>query len=110
MPPSNINKVIGNTIRQIGRTRPSLLYSQLTAKRAASTKHPNGFVPPTTEDLAELRERVQEFTSEFQDTWEGNRRMLRQGSGREIPEEVAAKTDRDNEFPVEMWKKLGEAG
>lgn len=30
--------------------------------------------------------------------------------GREIPEEVAAKTDRDNEFPMEMWRKFGEAG
>ena len=30
--------------------------------------------------------------------------------GREIPEEVAAKTDHDNEFPSTMWKKLGEAG
>ena len=31
-------------------------------------------------------------------------------TGREIPEELAARTDRGNEFPVEMWKKLGEAG
>ena len=30
--------------------------------------------------------------------------------GREIPEEVADKTDHDNEFPLDMWKKLGEAG
>jgi hypothetical protein len=29
---------------------------------------------------------------------------------REIPEEVAARTDRENEFPNEMWKKFGEAG
>lgn len=62
--------------------------------RAASTtsKHPDGFTPPTTEDLNELRERVQEFTR------------------REIPEEFAAKTDSTNEFPNEMWKKFGEAG
>lgn len=32
--------------------------------RAASSKHPQGFTPPTDEDLLELRERVQEFTSE----------------------------------------------
>ena len=31
-------------------------------------------------------------------------------TGREIPEEVAARTDQQNEFPAEMWKKLGEAG
>jgi isovaleryl-CoA dehydrogenase len=31
-------------------------------------------------------------------------------TGREIPEEVAAQTDRQNEFPAEMWRKLGEAG
>ena len=30
--------------------------------------------------------------------------------GREIPESVASKTDGDNEFPMEMWKKFGEAG
>jgi len=30
--------------------------------------------------------------------------------GREIPEEFAAKTDRENEFPNDMWKKFGEAG
>lgn len=30
--------------------------------------------------------------------------------GREIPEELAAKTDRENEFPNDMWKKFGEAG
>lgn len=29
---------------------------------------------------------------------------------REIPEEVAAKVDRENEFPAYMWEKLGEAG
>lgn len=64
-----------------------------TAIRAASTsKHPAGFTAPSTEDLYELRERVQEFTR------------------REIPEEVAARTDVSNEFPNEMWKKMGEAG
>ncbi|MCJ1277378.1 hypothetical protein MMC21_005190 [Puttea exsequens] len=63
-----------------------------TSKRAVSTKHPRGFVPPTAEDVTELRERVQDFTR------------------REIPEELAARTDRENEFPVEMWKKFGEAG
>jgi len=30
--------------------------------------------------------------------------------GREIPEELAQKTDRVNEFPNEMWQKFGEAG
>lgn len=30
--------------------------------------------------------------------------------GREIPEEVAARTDSQNEFPAEMWRKLGDAG
>lgn len=31
-------------------------------------------------------------------------------TGREIPEERAAQTDTQNEFPGHMWKKLGEAG
>ncbi|KAI1141208.1 acyl-CoA dehydrogenase NM domain-like protein [Hypoxylon sp. FL0543] len=58
----------------------------------ASSKHPKDFAPPSSADLAELRERVQEFTR------------------REIPEEVAARTDKSNAFPPDMWAKLGEAG
>ncbi|SLM34798.1 isovaleryl-dehydrogenase [Lasallia pustulata] len=79
-----------NAIRQIGRLPPKLVSNQ--SWRAASTKHSKGFVAPGNEELAELRERVQEFTR------------------REIPEEVAARTDRQNEFPSDMWKKLGDAG
>lgn len=59
---------------------------------SSKRKHPKGFSPPTTEDLYELRDSVQDFVR------------------REIPEEIAAKTDRSNEFPMHMWKKLGEAG
>ena len=36
--------------------------------------------------------------------------MVDHYQGREISEEVAAKTDRDNEFPADMWLKLGSAG
>ncbi|KAF4629804.1 hypothetical protein G7Y89_g8343 [Cudoniella acicularis] len=64
----------------------------ISQRRNASSKHPKGFEPPTPSDLAELRERVQEFTR------------------REIPEELAAKTDKINAFPNEMWQKLGDAG
>ncbi|KAJ5672519.1 hypothetical protein N7507_001646 [Penicillium longicatenatum] len=60
--------------------------------RSVSTKHPAGFTPPTEDELVELRERVQDFTR------------------REIPAEVAARTDEQNNFPAEMWKKLGDAG
>ena len=59
---------------------------------STSSKHPKGFKPPSTEDLYELRASVQDFCQ------------------REIPEGVAAKTDRENDFPSHMWKKLGEAG
>ncbi|ROV95449.1 hypothetical protein VMCG_08500 [Cytospora schulzeri] len=59
---------------------------------ASTSKHPKGFTPPTQADLEELRERVQEFTR------------------REIPPEAAAAVDRTNNFPPEMWGKLGEAG
>ncbi|KAL8676519.1 MAG: hypothetical protein Q9186_006969 [Xanthomendoza sp. 1 TL-2023] len=83
-------RALTNTIRQVCRARPRI-YTE-AFKRAASTKHPTGFSPPSTDELTELRERVQEFTR------------------REIPEELAAKTDKDNEFPNEMWKKFGEAG
>src|ERR1700728_3039631 len=31
-------------------------------------------------------------------------------AGRGIPESLAEKTDKNNEFPSEMWKKLGDAG
>lgn len=35
---------------------------------------------------------------------------LKQHIGREIPEEVAERTDRENEFPSDIWRKFGEAG
>jgi isovaleryl-CoA dehydrogenase len=35
--------------------------SAFAPQRWASSKHPSGFVPPTEEDLAELREQVREF-------------------------------------------------
>lgn len=38
--------------------------SQPVWSRCLSTKHPKGFVPPTAEELTELRERVQDFTRE----------------------------------------------
>ena len=63
MSTSNVSRALTNTIRQIGRSRPRPL--QVNTKRAASSKHPRGFVLPTAEDLTELRERVQEFTSEI---------------------------------------------
>lgn len=59
---------------------------------ASTSKHPRGFTPPTQSDLEELRERVQEFTR------------------REIPAGFAAAVDKSNNFPPEMWGKLGEAG
>ncbi|KAG6000167.1 hypothetical protein E4U21_005762, partial [Claviceps maximensis] len=54
--------------------------------------HPQGFEPPSADELQELRERVQDFTR------------------REMPETVAAATDRSNAFPAHLWEKLGEAG
>lgn len=60
--------------------------------RRASTKHPKGFVPPTQAGLDELRERTVEFAR------------------REIPAELAQHVDHSNEFPMEMWRKLGAAG
>ncbi|KUJ09851.1 acyl-CoA dehydrogenase NM domain-like protein [Mollisia scopiformis] len=60
--------------------------------RHASSKHPKGFESPSSSDLDELRERVQEFTR------------------REITEEVASHTDKSNAFPNDMWQKLGDAG
>lgn len=83
-------RLLSRGVIQICRHRP--VSTPLNIRRAASSKHPQGFVPPAKEDLDELRERVQEFAR------------------REIPEEVAQKTDSDNAFPMPMWKKLGDAG
>ncbi|KAK2795203.1 hypothetical protein FQN52_006133 [Onygenales sp. PD_12] len=83
-------RLLGRTSRAL--CRPRRQFVQLPTWRAASTKHPQGFVPPSDDDLSELRERVQEFTR------------------REIPEEVAARTDKENNFPADMWRKLGDAG
>ncbi|CZR42176.1 hypothetical protein LB506_001514 [Fusarium annulatum] len=73
------------------RFRPAVTLPVIQS-RLHSSKHPKGFEAPSNEELDELRERVQEFTR------------------REITEEVAAKTDKTNAFPAEMWQKLGEAG
>ncbi len=60
MSSSLISRAFTNVLRQIGRSKPSLYHR--AKQREASSKHPRGFVPPKTEDLVELRERVQEFT------------------------------------------------
>ncbi|KAL2352423.1 hypothetical protein BJ546DRAFT_987669 [Cryomyces antarcticus] len=90
MAPLALPRLLSHSLRRIRRSRPNALSFQIS--RSASSKHPKGFTAPAREDLEELRERVQEFTR------------------REIPEEVAQKTDHSNEFPNDMWKKFGEAG
>lgn len=79
-------RLLTRALRHAPRVAP------LSAIRHASTKHPQGFTPPSQSDLDELRESVQDFAR------------------REIPEEIAAKTDRENAFPNDMWQKFGEAG
>ncbi|KAL6707654.1 hypothetical protein ACN47E_004004 [Coniothyrium glycines] len=76
--------------RSVRQTRPRSLL--VATQRYASTKHPTNFTPPSQADLDELRESVRDFAR------------------REIPEEVAARTDSNNEFPNDMWRKFGEAG
>ncbi|KAJ9624840.1 hypothetical protein H2203_004790 [Taxawa tesnikishii (nom. ined.)] len=90
MPPVTPLRLLSRVLECPRSPRPSL--AQYQWRRCASTKHPKGFEPPSREDLDELRERTQEFAR------------------REIPEEVAQKTDYENEFPNDMWRKLGEAG
>jgi isovaleryl-CoA dehydrogenase len=77
--------------RSILHVKPTVPLS-FVQHRHASSKHPQGFESPTSSDLIELRERVQEFTR------------------REISPEVASNTDKTNAFPNEMWQKLGDAG
>lgn len=72
--------------------QPSPSALSQSRRHASTSKHSKTFVPPTPADLEELRERVQEFTR------------------REIPSEFAAAVDKSNNFPSEMWGKLGEAG
>ena len=69
-------------------TKPSVS----TLQRYASTKHPRNFTPPAQSDLEELRERTIEFAR------------------REVTPEIAQATDHQNEFPLDMWAKMGEAG
>ena len=66
----SVPRLLTNTIRHVCRARPRL-YTE-TFKRAASTKHPIGFSPPSTDELTELRDRVQEFTSESSMMGPGN--------------------------------------
>jgi isovaleryl-CoA dehydrogenase len=78
---------------RVSTTNRSLLATQWYQQRHASTsKHPKGFAPPTQDDLEELRERTVEFAR------------------REIPQDVAQAVDHTNEFPNDMWRKMGEAG
>lgn len=85
-------RLITRTIRPLLASSHPSRAALVSARRYASTKHPTNFAPPTQADLDELRESVREFAR------------------REIPEETAAKTDKDNEFPNDMWRKFGEAG
>ncbi|KAI4720493.1 acyl-CoA dehydrogenase NM domain-like protein [Aureobasidium sp. EXF-10727] len=79
-------------LRALARGSRSQQRSFSTTQSCLARKHPNGYVPPAREDLEELRERTREFAL------------------REIPEDVAVKTDHDNAFPNDMWLKMGEAG
>ena len=97
---SSLTRTLSRTLSRtavrapLSRPLPSLqpILPSLSQRRNASSKHPKGFTPPSQSDLAELRERVQDFVR------------------REIPEEVAAATDKSNNFPADMWQKLGDAG
>ncbi|KAI1778914.1 acyl-CoA dehydrogenase NM domain-like protein [Hypoxylon cercidicola] len=81
-----------HSLSSAARAPPVLAAAAAQARRYASSKHPQGFQPPSAGDLAELQERVQEFTR------------------REISPEVAAHVDKSNAFPADMWGKLGDAG
>ncbi|QUC20063.1 uncharacterized protein UV8b_04304 [Ustilaginoidea virens] len=76
----------------VSLTSPPARPHSSAARSKHRPHHPLGFEPPTSQDLEELRERVQDFTR------------------REMPEELAARTDRTNAFPSHLWEKLGEAG
>ncbi|EME45693.1 hypothetical protein DOTSEDRAFT_71403 [Dothistroma septosporum NZE10] len=83
---------LSQTARIASRSSIRPAFSTQQQRYASTRKHPQGFVPPTQADLEELRERTIEFCR------------------REISPEVAQKTDHVNEFPNDLWPKLGEAG
>jgi isovaleryl-CoA dehydrogenase len=72
--------------------RPAFFATSQCRRQASTTKHPKNFRPPSQDELDELRERTVEFAR------------------REISHDVARATDRSNEFPNDMWRKMGEAG
>ncbi|KAK4674384.1 hypothetical protein QC763_120100 [Podospora pseudopauciseta] len=78
--------------RPLSTPLPTSSYLLQTTRHYASSKHPEGFTPPTPADLSELRTTVQEFVR------------------RSLPETLASETDKSNQFPPDMWLKLGEAG
>ena len=84
------------TLTRPTTTIPSRQSPQTPQRRHASStthpKHPEGFTPPTADDLSDLRSRVQDFVR------------------REITPELAASVDKTNNFPASMWAKLGDAG
>ncbi|KAL9057995.1 MAG: hypothetical protein Q9162_001987 [Coniocarpon cinnabarinum] len=82
----------GLRFQRIVRSNGQLPNRREQQHRCLASKHPNGFKPPSREDLDELRESVREFTR------------------REISETVADETDKSNAFPMTMWPKLGSAG
>ena len=90
------NMMASLLLKRSARPASSLLRSTITSSttqsRSHSNKHPEGFAPPSPSDLTDLRLMVQEFAK------------------KEIPETVAAYTDKSNEFPNTMWKKFGGAG
>ncbi|GME22761.1 Acyl-CoA dehydrogenase conserved site [Neofusicoccum parvum] len=94
----NSRLLLSHSARRVSRPRIPppprffLAHQRHAAAFLSTSKHPTGFSPPAQEELEELRESVREFTR------------------REIPEEVAQRTDQDNAFPNDMWRKFGEAG
>ena len=91
MPPLSPCRAAGllQTLRAPATRLPRAAF---VANRHASTKHPTDFVPPTQDELEELRERTIEFVR------------------REITPEIAHTTDQENAFPNDLWRKFGEAG
>lgn len=106
LPLRNCTTFSASRLRLLTSIRPRLLQWH----RPISTKHPNGFVPPTRDDLEELRDRTREFARRSKHSAQCRHFADLPSLGREITEEVAQRTDHHNEFPMDMWGKLGEAG
>lgn len=109
MLPSFVSRAVSNTVRRPCCIRPKVPLT-FGAKRAASSKHPKGFVPPATEELAELRDRVQEFTRMILTSHFATRRKLINEQGERFQKSLLRKRIEKMSFQTICGRSLERQG